>query len=98
MLVTFSCKVHANITMFGDVALTLLTMMGRSKTIPSAMMADEVPDALAKLQQALHKIPQQLDSVHTEPQDVAVSLSHRALPLIELLQDAIKHHCNVMWK
>ncbi len=30
--------------------------------------------------------------------EAAVSLSHRALPLIELLRAAAKEKCNVMWK
>jgi hypothetical protein len=30
MLVTFTTKAYANITMFGDVAVTLLKMMGHS--------------------------------------------------------------------
>jgi len=33
MLVTFTTDAYADITMFGDVALTLLKMMGHSKTV-----------------------------------------------------------------
>ena len=37
MLVTFSTSAYADITMFGDVALRLLKLMGHSATVPGAM-------------------------------------------------------------
>jgi len=46
MLVTFRTSAYANITMFGDIAVTLLKMMGHSGTVPSAIRADDVPAAL----------------------------------------------------
>ena len=45
MLVTFSCPAYADITMFGDVAIRLLKMMGHSGTVPSALLAADVPAA-----------------------------------------------------
>lgn len=53
MLVTFRSNAWSNITMFGDVAVTLLRMAGHSGTVPSAMLAGELPSALARLKQAL---------------------------------------------
>jgi hypothetical protein len=35
MLVTFSTKNHADVLMFGDIAIGLLKMMGHSGTVPS---------------------------------------------------------------
>ena len=49
MLVTFSTNAYADITMFGDVALTLLKMMGHSSTVPSAILAADVPVVLSRL-------------------------------------------------
>ena len=49
MLVTFHTKSYANITMFGDVAKQLLELLGHSGTIPSAIKAEDVPAALARL-------------------------------------------------
>ena len=40
MLVTFSCPAYADITMFGDVAVRLLQLMGHSGTVPGALLAD----------------------------------------------------------
>ena len=53
MLVTFRTSAYANITMFGDVAVRLLKMMGHSGTVPSAIRADDVPAALERLKAAL---------------------------------------------
>ena len=46
MLVTFTTDAYADITMFGDVALKMLRMMGHSATVPSAILAADVPEAL----------------------------------------------------
>ena len=46
MLVTFSSPVSADITMFGDVALRLIKLMGHSGTIPGALAAEDVAPAL----------------------------------------------------
>jgi hypothetical protein len=52
MLVTFSCPAYADITMFGDVAVHLLKMMGHSGKVPSALLAADVPAALERLEAA----------------------------------------------
>ena len=100
MLVTFSCDAHENITMFGDVALKLLTMMGQSGAVPSAILADDVSGALATLTASLAVEKKSAPTITSsdDGEDDEVSLNHRAIPLIELLQAAVKKHCNVMWK
>jgi hypothetical protein len=45
MLVTFTTDAYADITMFGDVALAMLKMMGHSATVPGAILAEDVPVA-----------------------------------------------------
>lgn len=104
MLVTFTCKAYADITMFGDVALGMLKMMGHSETVPGAILADDVPAALERLKAAIEKvnaIPVQNESRkprHDDSDEQPVSLPHRALPLIELLTAAAREKCDVMWK
>ncbi|MEZ5586501.1 MAG: DUF1840 domain-containing protein [Sedimenticolaceae bacterium] len=101
MLVTFSCPVYADITMFGDVAVHLLKLMGHSGTVPSAMVAVDVPAALARLEAAVAAegdSPATAESSQAEEDEPAVTLRHRALPLIELLKSAKKAECNVMWE
>ena len=102
MLVTFETKAHANITMFGEVAVALLKLMGHSGAVPSALLAEDVPAALARLRAAVSEnadVP--LDpSTGKDDKDNGeerhVSLGHRALPLIELLAAAAAAE-NVMW-
>ncbi len=53
MLVTFRCRSYASVTMFGDIALQLIKMMGHSGTIPGSIGEQDVPQALAKLKAAL---------------------------------------------
>lgn len=100
MLITFSCPANADITMFSDVAVRLLKMMGHSGTVPSALSAEEVPVALERLEAAVtvEKLsPEPEVSTEAEEGEPAVSLSHRALPLVELLKAAVKAKCVVMW-
>jgi len=98
MLVTFTTDAYADITMFGDVALALLKMMGHSGTVPSAILAADVPAALSRLTagiEAAKAAPSVDDEDEDEPQ---VSMSNRALPLINLLTAAAQAGCDVMWK
>jgi hypothetical protein len=98
MLVTFTTNAYADITMFGDVALALLKMMGHSATVPGAILAEDVPAALSRLTAAIEAekaTPPVEDEDEDEP---VVSIAHRALPLINLLAAAAKAESNVMWK
>jgi len=100
MLVTFSCPAHADITMFGDVASRLLELMGHSGTVPGALLAEDVAAALARLEAAVaadEQLPEPGESARGEDDEPAVSLAHRALPLIQSLQAAAKAECNLMW-
>ena len=99
MLVTFTTSAYANITMFGDVALHMLKLMGHSATVPGALLAEDIPAALQRLEAAVEADKQSPEPEQSEEgeDDEAVSLSHRALPLIELLKAAAKEKCNVMW-
>jgi len=100
MLVTFTCEAYADITMFGDVAKYMLTMMGHSGSVPGALLADDVPAALERLTTAIEAeqdLPAGDTASDDEDDEEKVSLTHRALPLIELLQAAAREHVNVMW-
>lgn len=98
MLVTFTTDAYADITMFGDVALSMLKRMGLSATVPSAILAEDVPAALSRLSAALDAekgVPPVIDKDTGEP---AVSMAHRGLPLVNLLAAAAKAGSDVMWK
>lgn len=109
MLITFRCKSYANVTMFGDIGLQMIKMMGHSGTLPGALLAPDLPEALSKLTLSLaaESTAAQKDiSVTGDVEDddekealseQVVSLNLRAVPLIELLKSAIDAQCDVMW-
>jgi hypothetical protein len=100
MLATFSCPAYANITMFGDAAVRLLKLMEHSGTVPGALLAADVQAALERLEAAVEadkQSPEAEAPAERDDGEPAVSLSHRALPLIELLKAATKAKCDVMW-
>ena len=101
MLITFSTPAHGDVTLFGDVALQLLKMMGRSNTMPSALYAEDVQAALDSLKAAVHRgrsSPKPNVPAVDEDEEPTVSISHRALPLIELLEAAAQEKAVVMWE
>lgn len=95
MLVTFTTKAHADITMFGEVALAMLKMMGHSGGVPGAIQAEDVPKALSLLTAAI-SANGTLPPVEGDDAPV-VSMANRALPLIDLLTAAAKSGSYVMW-
>lgn len=101
MLVTFKTKAYANITMFGDVAKTLLKLMGHSGEVPSAIRAQDVPAALERLKTAVAPYRRAPGEPPAEPEEEGgqppVSLANRAVPLIELLEAAAAAGADVVW-
>lgn len=107
MLITFKTKAYADITMFGEVALHLIRLMGHSGSVPGAILAEDVPAALARLEAAVAAQPEaRLDpapsgrSAQTRGDEDGphVSLAQRARPLIELLGAAAADQTFVMWE
>lgn len=104
MLVRFQSDV-GNLTMFGEVAVKLLKMMGHSGTVPSAILPEDIPGALERLKRALDAEPQSKtkasggeEDKENKEKEPPVSLKRRAFPLMELLDRAAKDGCEVMWK
>jgi hypothetical protein len=102
MIVTFRSNAHADIMMFGDIAVNLLKLMGHSGTVPGALLAEHVPKALDRLREAVavNKAATDDESDGVQDDDSSerpVSLTHRALPLIDLLTAAATAKCDVMW-
>ncbi|MEJ2387749.1 MAG: DUF1840 domain-containing protein [Chromatiaceae bacterium] len=104
MLVTCRREAYPSITMFGDVAVTLIKLMGHSGAVPSALMPEDVPAALDRLKAAVAASPdvpldpEQERPPRGEPEQAHVSIAHRALPLIELLTAAAAQRKYVMWE
>jgi hypothetical protein len=101
MLVTFDSKV-GRVTMFGDVAGQLIRMMGHSGAIPGALLAEEIPRALANLKRALADADQPPAPSATQEEDsqekaAPISLRTRGYPLIQLLENALEQSADVLW-
>jgi hypothetical protein len=104
MLVRFESDV-GGFTMFGDVAVQLLKMMGHSGTVPSALLAADIPAALERLQAALRTQPPpppepEHDEVdqYGDKKEPRIAIHTRAVPLIDLLTRAAKRGSDITWR
>ncbi len=85
--------------MFGDVAETLLKMMGQSGVLPGALVAKDVPAALERLKRgaAVQRTPDPADAESGDAEG-KVSLKQRAFPLVDLLGRCAEKNCDVIWE
>jgi hypothetical protein len=106
MLITFSTKVSADITLFGEVAKELLKLMGQTGGVPGALLAADIPPALERLKAAVAAVgarpsgnpPRSADEENDDERaPPLVSLRQRAVPLIGLLEAAVAGKADVMW-
>jgi hypothetical protein len=113
MLVTFRSPATESITMFGDIAQALLKMMGATGRVPGALVAEDVPPALAKLEAEIEALKAASAATSAPPatnEDTAadqdedgeapapVPLVARAVPLLSLLKRAAAAKAGVMWE
>lgn len=96
MLVKFESKA-GSFVMFGEVAVGLLKMMGHSGTVPSAIMAEDIPAALQRLESALAARGEEPADAGGGEGESSTSLRVRAFPLLELLRRAAERGWNVQW-
>ena len=100
MLVKFDSEA-GSFSMDGEIALQLLKAMGHSGTVPSAILAKDIPAAVARLRSAVAATPApkpSQESADENQSEVLVSLRQRAFPLIDLLTRAAQKGAEVMWK
>ena len=102
MLITFKTSAYADVTMFGEVALKLIKLMGRRENVPSAIESEDIPQALKMLRVGIAADDAAAKENESEDGDDEteefVSVHNRALPLIELLEAAHKENVPVMWE
>jgi hypothetical protein len=98
MLVRFDSSV-GSFVMFGDVAVELLKMMGHSGTVPSALLAADIPAALARLKPAVERSPEPAPPPEPDgkPAEPRVTLRQRAFPFVDLLERAARAGADVLW-
>jgi Domain of unknown function (DUF1840) len=96
MLIKFDSDA-GSFTMNGDIAVQLLKAMGHSGTVPSAILAQDIPAALGRLKSAVAGKAEPGKTDEDDSGEVQVSLGQRAFPLIELLTRAAAKGAEVMW-
>lgn len=105
MIINFSTRFD-RLTMFAEPALALLQMLGHSAAVPGAMLAADLPGALARLRSALELAghvpsppPAEGPAGENDPsrRDPPVDLATRAVPLIAMIERAIAGGSDLMW-
>jgi len=106
MIVKFSTRAGA-LTMHGDAAVALLKAMGHSGTVPGAILAADLPEALAQLRKVLDEqahapppppVPAGVEEDDEREREPPVTLRMRALPLIDMIETAIARGSDLMWE
>ena len=101
MLIRFRSSA-GDITMFGEPGVQLLRMMGQTGVLPGALLAQDIPAALERLQRAVAMAPAGAPSgpagVPAREGEPPVSIRQRAYPLIELLGRCVKRNCDLIWE
>jgi hypothetical protein len=107
MLVKFSTR-FGQLLMLGEPATTLLKLGGHSGTVPSAILAADLPAFLERLRQGLEVHGDELsppppprdpaDDRDDEPRERPISLRLRAVPLLDMLATAIRQGTDLMWE
>jgi hypothetical protein len=112
MIVVFQSPASGDVIMFGDVAKRMMKLMGKEPTDKGIVTVEQLPDAIARLKAAIEEDKQQRagkspeDLPQTEPDGSGgrgqgsrpfVTLTQRAVPLLELLEWSLKKKKPVVW-
>ena len=109
MLVKFSTS-FGQLLMQGEPAIALIKLGGHSGTVPSAVLAAELPGFLAKLQAGLELQGDQVSPPppvkepggswedEAEPREQPIKLRLRAVPLLDMLDTAIRQQSDLLWE
>jgi hypothetical protein len=108
MIVTFQSQAGADIVMFGDVARRLMAAMGKEPGVQGIVTVEQLPDAIARLKALMdadraaraglraEDLPQYEDAEDGGKRQY-VALGNRAVPLLDLLERALKKGKPVVW-
>lgn len=107
MIITFQSPASGDVIMFGDVAQRMMKLMGKDVTDKGIVTVEQLPDAIARLKAAIEEDKQQRAGVQEEDQPRTesggggsrpfVTLTQRAVPLLELLEWSLKKTKPVVW-
>lgn len=107
-LVVFRSKAAGEIFMFAETARRIFDIIGKTDAPRGVITAEQVPDALARLQAAVDDEKAQLKAAADQSEDAdrrgdevaaarAITLGQRAFPLLEMLRAAQKKRVDVTW-
>ena len=107
MIVSFQTS-FGQLTMHGEAAVALLKAMGHTGTVPGAILAADLPAALASLERTLETtghLPSgppppadEDDEDDRREREPVITLRTRAVPLLELMRAAIGRGSDLMWE
>jgi hypothetical protein len=98
MPITFKSRHAPDIVMLETVARQLIRLTGHSGSVPSSLGVADVGPALERLRLALTSSAKAVSDADEErDSDRNVSLGHRALPLVQMLESAAMHCDYVIW-
>lgn len=99
MLVKFNSSVAGELMMFADVACRLLQVAGKSCTARGVITAEQIPDIVTRLRQAVSAETPHSGADDDEDEGNVVSLGRRAQPFIEFLElTAREPEAFVLWE
>lgn len=112
MLITFRSSATESITMFNDVAVELLKLMGATGRIPGAFSKQDVPGALQQLEASIERLRATTHAQTAAPpannedsradaeerdRSPPVAIVTRAVPLLSLMKRAAAANAEVVW-
>lgn len=108
MIVVFQSQAAGDVMMFGDVAYSLMEIIGKEAGPKGIVTVEQLPAAIARLKAALaadkpsHAVLAASDTPQFEKSPEGnerprISLTQRAVPLIELLELSLKKKAAVVW-
>ena len=107
-LVVFRSKAAGEIFMFAETTRRIFQIIGRQDAPRGVITADQVPDALQRLVDAVEQEKAEIKAAQQQADDAdkqgdgsvrerPVTLGQRAYPLIEMLRAAQKQQVDVTW-
>ncbi len=107
MLLIFKSTASADLLYFGDVAKLMLELMGKEATEQGVITVAQLPEAIARLEIAMsgdqsqhreHLLADETKEIDPNGNERPhVSLTRRALPLLEMLKESLKEKEPVVW-
>lgn len=109
MIIKFSTH-NGQLLMQGEPAVRLVKLGGHSGTVPSAILAADLPAFAAKLRSGLEQHGDELspappaaaagraEDEDDEPRERPIKLRLRAVPLLDMVDTAIRQKSDLLWE